>query len=142
MFKMQFGEPEMMQKMQDQLLYPNETVQAAVYCSFQDTGFFASPYHMMIGYVGLTSHDRLIGSKSGYITTEPLHVDLSSVTKLKAKRSLFGQYQVYLEYYAEKGKGKLKFVVPAKIYGQKFPNQREYAQILMQALQERQAQLR
>ena len=140
MFTMQFSEEKMLESMGQQL-FPDEHIKAAVYCNFQDTGFFASPYHIMIGYVGLTDRYRIVGNKSGYIITDPLDIDLNAITKLKVKKMLFGQYQVYMEYFADRHR-KLKFSVVPKIGGTKFPNQKPNMEFLIQTLKERQAMLR
>ena len=140
MFNKKFSETDMLELMGQQLL-PDEHVTAAVYCNFQDAGFFASPYHIMIGYVGLTDRYRLIGSKSGYVITDPLDIDLNAITKLNVKKMLFGQYQVYMEYFADRHR-KLKFTVIPKIAGTSFPNQKPNMDFLIQTLKERQAMLR
>ena len=137
---MQFSEENMLEVLKQQL-YPSESVTAAVYCSFQDTGFFASPYHIMMGYVGLTDSFRIIGTKSGYIMTDSLDIDLNAITKLNVKKSLFGQYSVYMKYFSDSQR-KLSFTVVPKIAGTKFPNQKTNTDFLIQTLKERQAMLR
>lgn len=130
---MKGNQDEMFETLNSQLMYAEEAVTAGVYASFQDTGFFASSRHVMVGYVGLTNRNRLIAIRSGFIRTEPFSTDLAYISKVKIKKTLFGMWQVYLEYFAE-GTRKLKFTVSPKILGTKFPNQKAYSDILIQEL--------
>ena len=133
MLKLKCNEGEMLEMLNSQLMFAEESVTAGVYATFQDTGFFASSRHVVIGYVGLTSRNRLIGVRAGFIKTEPFSTDLSYISKVKVKKTLFGMWQIYLEYFAE-GTRKLKFTVSPKILGAKFPNQKNCPDLLVQAL--------
>ena len=134
MFKLKCNQDEMLEMLSSQLMFAEEAVTAGVYATFQDTGFFASSRHVVIGYVGLTNRNRLIAIRAGMLKTEPFSTDLSYITKIKVKKTLFGMWQVYLEYFAE-GTRKLKFTVSPKILGAKFPNQKAFTEILIQTLQ-------
>lgn len=135
MLGMKFNETEMAETLDAQLLFADEAVEASVYATFQDTGFFASSRRIITGYAGITNRNRLIGLRCGLISSEPFSVDLSCLTKLKVKKSLFGMWQIYLEYFAGR-KVRLKFSFSPKILGHKFPNQRENTDILVRRLQE------
>ncbi|MBQ6041283.1 MAG: hypothetical protein K5705_10170 [Oscillospiraceae bacterium] len=134
MFKLKCNQDEMLEMLSSQLMFAEEAVTAGVYATFQDTGFFASSRHVVIGYVGLTNRNRLIAIRAGMLKTEPFSTDLSYITKIKVKKTLFGMWQVYLEYFAERAY-KLKFTVSPKILGAKFPNQRANTDYLIQTLQ-------
>ncbi|MBR6717955.1 MAG: hypothetical protein IKI77_06370 [Oscillospiraceae bacterium] len=133
MLTMKFNADEMMNVLEEQLMFPDETVTAGVYCTFQDTGFFASSRHIVTGYAGLTSRGRLIGLRCGMIRSEPFSVDLNYLTKLKLRKTLFGMRSVYLEYFAER-RIRLKFTVSPRILGSKFPDQYANTEIIMQQL--------
>jgi hypothetical protein len=119
------------------LLLPGESLEAAVYCSYQDTGFFASRYPTA-GFLGLTDGGRLIGVKVGLLGESEISADLSTVTKLRLRQNIFqklgNQTEVWLEYFSGQGNGKLRFTLLPKIYGGKLPHQAENVQRILAEL--------
>ena len=139
---MKFNEDEMQSVLSEQLL-PGETLCAAIYCNFSDTGFLASRVPVC-GYLGITDRDRLIACQAHLTGTQFLTADLNFAKKLTVKTpllgSLFKQKEVYAECLGERTV-KLQFTVIRKVTGKKFPNQSENAETLLRLIEEKQRQL-
>ena len=133
---MKFNDEEMERILSELLAFPDETITAGVYCTFQDTGFFASASHITAGYVGLTSRGRLVGLRAGMLSSEQINMDLNCMTKIKIKKGLLGSRTVYLECLGG-GTDKVKFIVTPRISGQKITHQQENFEILMGELEGR-----
>lgn len=133
----QWDESSMLAALEPMLL-PGESLEAAVYCSFYQTGFFASRYPSA-GYMGLTDGGRLIGVQIGLLGSTPIAADLTTVTKVRLRQNLIqklaGQTDVYLEYFSGQGNGKLRFTLLPKIVGGKLPHQSEWASRILDELQ-------
>ena len=112
------------------MLLPGETLEAAVYCSFYETGFFASRIPTG-GYLALTGNGRLVGVKIGLLGSESFAADLATVTKIRIRQNIFqklgNQTEVQLEYLSTRDSGRLSFTLIPKIVGGKLPHQAEYA---------------
>lgn len=134
-----YDETDMMQVLGAQLL-PGETILAAVYCAFQATRFWESVTvpagNVMPGYVAVTDRNRLIGVKYKLLDADSFSLDLNHVTSLKIKNMLFSQKRVTIETMADR-KVTIKFQLATKITGASFPNQAQYAEMLLDALNAR-----
>ena len=75
------------------------------------------------------------------LSKKPIQIEMSSIVKMKVSGALFGQKRVYLEYYSDK-LYKLKAQLIPKVYGRKFPNQRENFTEMIQGFTEKQRQLK
>lgn len=132
----QWNEDTMIAALEPMLL-PGETMEAWVYVSFYDTGFFASRYPSA-GYLALTGNGRLVGLKIGLLGSVPVSCDLAAVTKVKIRQSvlqkLTNQTEVYLEYFGGQGDGKMKFTLLPKVVGGKLPHQTEHVQRVLDEL--------
>ncbi|MCQ2416196.1 MAG: hypothetical protein MJ071_00085 [Oscillospiraceae bacterium] len=140
MFTMKFNEDEMLTMLNELLLDYDETVEAAVYCSFKDTGFFASSRHLMTGYLGITNRNRIVGYCCDMLTKKPIQIEMNNITKIKVSGGLFGQKNVYVEHFSDR-LYKMKATLIPKVYGRKFPNQRENFTTLLDVFTEKQRQL-
>lgn len=116
-----YNEGDMLQ-MLSRLQYPEESIEAAVYCVFMGTGFFASAYDMIPGYIAVTNANRLIGFQIAPIKTYDFALELNSVSKRKISKGILGSRIIYLEF-ADYDKSKVRFQVSPRISGKKFPNQ-------------------
>lgn len=131
-----YDETDMMQALGEQLL-PGETITAAVYCAFQATKFWESVTapsgNVIPGYVAVTDRNRLVGVKYKLLNTDAISLDLNHVTSVKIKNALFSQKRVTVESTADR-KVTVKFQLSTKIVGANFPNQAQYAEMLLDAL--------
>lgn len=134
-----FNEAEMTRTLQP-LLSEGETVEAAVYCIYKETGFWARSHNIITGYVGITDCDRLIGCKMGLLDRSALAFDLRCLEKIKLSGSLFGQKMVDLTFLGVK-KDRVKFQIAPKIYGDRFPDQEKNLKLLLERLEEKRAAL-
>lgn len=142
MISMKFNEDEMLSVLTEQLL-PGETLCAAVYCAFSDTGMLASRVPVY-GYLGITDRSRLIACQAHLSGTQILTADLNFAKKLTVRTPVFGSLFKQKEIYAEclgDRTVRLKFTVIRKIAGKKFPNQSENAETLLRLIEEKQQQL-
>lgn len=137
---MKLNEEEMLE-MLGQLLLPGESIKAAVYCVFHDTGFFASNLNTKSGYVGITDADRLICWQAGMLSISELTLDMIYLRKIKISNVILGQKIIYMEFQRDK-KTCVKFQCGPKIAGNKFPNQKENVQMLFSELQAKQNMLK
>ncbi len=118
----------------NRLLYPGEKIEAAVYCVFRQTGFFASNRNSTYGYTALTSEGRLIGHKITWLNSVDFAADMKNLTKITVKESIFGFYTVHA-FFELPEKRQLKFWLHRKIYGgNKFPNQTKNADTMLDLL--------
>ena len=116
------------------LLFSDEKIETAIYCTFRQTGFFASNKSIIYGYVALTSAGRLIGHKITLIDSVDFAFEMDKLTKITVKKSLFGYYTVHT-FFETPEKQQLKFLLLRKIYGSnKFPNQTKNADIMLDLL--------
>ena len=116
------------------LLFPGEKTEAAIYCTFRQTGFFASNKSIIYGYVALTNEGRLIGHKITLIDSVDFAFEMKNLTKITIKESLFGYYTVHA-FFETPEKRQLKFLLLRKIYGSnKLPNQTKNADIMLDLL--------
>lgn len=139
---MKFNEEEMFSVLSEQLL-PGETLEAAIYCAFSDTGFFASRVPTY-GYIGITDSYRLLACEAHLTGTKLSAADLNFAKKLTVKApllgSLFNQKEVYAECLGAHTV-KLKFTVVRKVPNKKFPHHAENAERLIRLIEEKQQQL-
>ena len=139
---MKFNEDEMSAVLSEQLL-PRETLAAAVYCAFSDTGFFASRVPTY-GYIGITDSYRLLACQAHLTGLRETAADLNFAKKLTVKAPLFGslfkQKEVYAECLGEQTV-RLKFTVIRKVPNRKFPHHTENAERLLQMIEEKRRQL-
>ena len=136
-----FNEDEML-NMLSELLIGGESIIAALYCIYKDTGFFASNRNVVPGYIALTDRNRLIGYKMGVFGTKPVSLELEYLTKIKLTNWILGNKIVYL--CSNDGrKNELKFQYVPKVIGSqsKFPNQERNSEILLEELRARESRL-
>ncbi len=138
------NEDAMLEKLSKLLVYPNERILAAVYCTVQDQSnaflSMTSSGNVKACFLGLTDRDRLIGCRMGMVTEQPLQIDMMLVTKIKIKKTIFRQYQIDLEYGAGRN-ARLRFTIAPKIAGAKFPNQQMNCELILEELEARAALL-
>lgn len=137
MLGMKFNSEEM-ERMLEGCLRPGETLRAAAYCAFQQTGFFASNRAVQAGYIGLTSGNRILGIRCSLLDTVQFSFETGFLEHIRIRKLLFGARRVDLE----GPEGKLRFVINPKIAGPKFPEQFENFQKILEVLEAREAQLR
>ena len=118
-------------------LRPGETLTAAAYCSFYQTGFFASNRNVEAGYIGLTDGGRLFGIRCSFLSTEHFSFEIAFLQKIKIKKALFGARNINID----GPEGEMRFAVMPKITGRKFPDQPENYQRILDALEAKQAAL-
>lgn len=131
-----FNEEEMM-KLLGELLYADESIKAAVYCVYKDTGFFASSRHIITGYAAITDKGRFIGYKMDLVSTAAVSFDMQYLTKIKISNVILGQKMVHMEFNNGK-KEEVKFQLVPKVGGGKFPDQERYFEIMLDELTARQ----
>ena len=136
-----FNEDEML-NMLGELLYTGESITAALYCIYKDTGFFASNRNVVPGYVALTDRNRLIGYKLNVFGTKPVSLELDYLTKIKITNWILGNKIVYL-CTNDGRKNELKFQYVPKVLGSqmKFPNQERNSDILLDELRARESRV-
>lgn len=139
-FNKKINEEEML-GMLGQLLLPGESITAAVYCVFHDTGFFASNLNTKYGYVGITDANRLIGWQMGILGMSEFTLDLIFLSKIKITNMILGSKIIYMVFQQDQ-KTEIKFQCGPKIAGNKFPHQKENVQTLFSELQARHAMLK
>lgn len=122
------------------LLSEGEAIEAAVYCLFKSTGFFARSSGIMTGYVGITDRDRLIGQREGFLSESSFALELRDLQKVKISGTLFGQKSVHLIFFSEKKK-EVKFQAASRVYGANLPNQENNLRILLERLEEKRVAL-
>ena len=116
------------------LLYPGEEIETAVYCTFRETGFFASNRNTTCGYTALTSAGRMIGHKITFLNSVDFAAEMEMLTKITVKESIFGFYTVHA-FFEMPEKRQVKFVLHRKIYGSNtFPNQTKNADTMLDLL--------
>ena len=136
-----FNEDEML-NMLGELLYAGESITAALYCIYKDTGFFASNRNVIPGYVALTDRNRLIGYKMNVLGTNPVSLDLEFLKKIKITDWILGNKIIYL--CTDDGrKNEVKFQYVQKVIGSqaKFPNQERNSEILLDTLRAMESRL-
>jgi len=127
-FGMKFNSAEMAQTL-SAMLQPDEVLEAAVYAVFM-RGVFESGPQSMVGYLGLTNQHRLIGCKYALFGETQFSVYLQCVTKLKVKKTLFGQRRITLK----SDNQNLNIQIVPKIYGKKFPDQGSFLEKMLSVL--------
>lgn len=139
---MQYGEEEMQALLSEQLL-PGETLAAAVYGTFSDTGFFASRIPAY-GFLGITDSYRLIGCQLHLAGKTAVSADLNFAKKLTVSApflgSLFKQKEIYAECLGERTV-RLKFTVLRKMPNRQFPHHTENAETLLRMVEKKIQQL-
>ena len=136
MLSMKFNSDEMFDLLQSSLR-PGETLTAAVYGSFYQTGFFASNRNVEAGYIGLSDCGRLFGIRCSFLSTENFSYEIAFLKKIKIKKALFGARNINID----GPEGEMRFAVVPKITGRKFPDQPENFQRILEALEAKQATL-
>lgn len=134
-----FNESEMTRALQP-LLSEGEAVEAAVYCLFKATGFWASNRSIITGYAAITDRDRLIGWKEGFLSESAFTLELKDLKKVRISGTLFGQKKIHLIFFAEK-KREVKFQAAFRVYGDRFPDQEKNLKLLLERLEEKRAAL-
>lgn len=129
-------EPDMMHTLTE-LLGPGEMIQAAVYCNYKQTGFFANNRNITPGYVAITDKERIIGYRRGMLSDGFLELDMGYLTKVKISNGLLGSKIVYMVFNDGK-KQEIKFQAGPKIIGGSFPNQAHSLEELIYLLKGRQ----
>ncbi|MCM1334412.1 MAG: hypothetical protein NC084_00670 [Bacteroides sp.] len=122
------------------LLLSGEGLEAALYCGYKGTGFFASGRSIVTGYIGITDRDRLVGQKTGLLDVSAFAEELKDLKKLKISGALFGQKQVYFLFLGEK-KREIKIQIASKVYGNTFPDQEKNFHTFLARLEEKRAAL-
>lgn len=135
-----YDETDMMQALGEQLL-PGETITAAVYCVFKATKFWESVTapsgNVIPGYAAVTDRNRFIGVKYQLLHSDAVSVDLNHLKTIKIKNMMLSQKMITLEEMSDR-KVTVKFQLSTKIVGANFPNQAQYAEMLLDALNARQ----
>ena len=129
MLTKKFNENEM-KAVLGEMLAEGEYIEAAVYCAFKDTGFFASNVAYP-GYAAVTDKNRFICCNYGIINSEAGVKDFDELTKIKISKSLFGQKSVLLKF----GKDEYYFHIAPKVAGSGFPEQSENFEKLVEYLE-------
>ena len=78
------------------LLTEGEAIEAAVFCVYKPTGFWANSRDIRSGYAGITDRDRLIGFKMGLLDQSSFAVEMKRLKKIKISKRLFGQKEIDL----------------------------------------------
>ena len=136
LFSMKFNSGEMFEMLESGLR-PGETLIAAAYCAFHDTGFLASNRTVQTGYIGLSDSGRLFGIRAGFISAEHFSFEIAFLQKIRIKKMLFGARTVDID----GPEGRLKFVINRKIAGSKFPDQPENFEKIISELEYKQSSM-
>ncbi|MBQ8922926.1 MAG: hypothetical protein IJ060_12365 [Oscillospiraceae bacterium] len=129
MLSMKYNSAEMAQTL-SMMLQPGENMIAAVYCAFH-RGAFEMGASVMAGYVGVTDQHRLIGIRCGLVGEEPFSVWLQGVKKLIIKNSFFGSKMITLK----TDNLSMRMQITPKADKKKFPDQKEYMELMLPVLQ-------
>ncbi len=126
---------DLMKQVLTNLLIEGEECTCSVYCMFKATGFWARPSDMASGFAACTNRGRLLLACQRYWKWSFGGCDLASITKLKIKKTLFGQYVIEVHYPTDKKDAVVKFQVSPRIFGVKFPEQRSNVDHLLTTLE-------
>lgn len=122
---MKFDEQYAVNAFNTMLSYDEKSL-CPIYCMFKETGFFANPSHMIVGFATITSCGRLLIARyflvDGLVKNE---LAISMIKSCKIKKTLFGQYEVEMAFPTQKKDFKLRLQAAPKILGSNFPNQRQ-----------------
>ncbi|MCM1523898.1 MAG: hypothetical protein NC120_05515 [Ruminococcus sp.] len=134
-----FNENEMMSAL-GELLVTGESIQAAVYCVFKPTGFFAHSSNIIAGYAAVTDRDRFICCKYGLITTETAAYDFEDMEKIEIKKNIFGQMMIAMVFENVK-KNEVKIHIAPKVAGSGLPNQERNTEKMLEIFEAKQHKL-
>lgn len=123
-----------------ELLIGGEHLETAVYCTFKETGFFASNRNYIIGYVGITDMGRFVYCKYGIIVDENNAYNMEDIVQIKIRPMILGQKIITIVFDDGK-KHTVKFQFAPKVLGAKLPNQEKNAEKILEILEAKQNKL-
>ncbi len=119
----------------EKMLFPEERSLCGVYCGFPQTGFFARPGNMLMGYATCTSFGRLLIARYFLKECATGTLGLVSAKKLTIKKNIFGQQIIEATFPIDNKELKLKLQISPKVYGVDFPNQEQNLATMLTILQ-------
>ena len=116
------------------LLDPGERLLAGVYCTYQDYGFLFSSRRVIAGYLGLTDHARLIGTRYGIILHEAFTVRLDRAAVTVTEMPLGVVHLRVSDPDARLGRQRITYNMRGK--SDRFPSHFASAALITQTIQE------
>ncbi len=116
------------------LLAPDERLLAGVYCTYQDYGFFFTSKRVIAGYIGLTDHARLIGTRYGIILHETFAIRLDRAAVSVTQMPLGAVHLRVSDPDARLGRQRITYSLRAQ--DDKFPSHFASAALITQTMQE------
>lgn len=134
-----YNEDDMLNRLSE-LLFAGERIEAALYCMYHQTGFFATGHTGTPGYVAVTDQNRLIGCKFGLIGSAAICLDMECLKKIKSTKMLLNQRIIHMVFNDGK-KRELKFQISPMVVGSGFPEQERNFEAILNILRIKYEQL-
>lgn len=100
-----------------------------VYCTIENTSFFANAYNKHRGcFIALSDYRRLLFVECNALTCEPIRMGalgFDDIISADVKKTIFGQYKIVLEFMIDGKKKKFTFRIAKKVYGTDFYEQEQ-----------------
>lgn len=116
---------QQMEKLFDKVLAKNEKSLCPICCFFESSAFTILKESMNAGFVTCTDRGRILIARYSMAKESFIYNSFSvyHVTNIRAKKTVFDQYNIIISFKKNNIRSKFRFVVSPEMSGMSFPEQ-------------------